>query len=88
LEGYFAAERKGESPLWEEWSLKIGTAIADGKMVIDPPPPLPALVALFPDDPLPGVIQGQYLQTNHEMALPFGRSNPWFSIPSTPWDTP
>jgi integrase len=51
LEGYFAAERKGESPLWEEWSLEIGAAIADGKMVIAPPPPPAALVALFPDDP-------------------------------------
>jgi hypothetical protein len=51
LEGYFAAERKGESPLWEEWSLEIGAAITDGKMVINPPPPPPAIVALFPDDP-------------------------------------
>ena len=51
LEGYFAAERKGESPLWEEWSLEIGAAITDGKMVITPPQPPPAIVALFPDDP-------------------------------------
>jgi hypothetical protein len=51
LGGYFAAERKGESPLWEEWSLEIGAAIADGIMVIAPPPPPAALVALFPNDP-------------------------------------
>src|SRR6185437_13547077 len=51
LEGYFANERKGESPLWEEWSLEIAQAITDGKMVIAPPPPHAALVALFPDDP-------------------------------------
>jgi hypothetical protein len=51
LEGYFAAERKGETPLWEEWSLEIAEAITDGKMVIDPPHPHAALVALFPDDP-------------------------------------
>ena len=51
LEEYFATQRKGESPLWEEWSLEIGAAIADGKMVIAPPPPPPALLAMFPDDP-------------------------------------
>jgi hypothetical protein len=51
LEGYFAAERKGESPLWEEWSLEIAEAITEGKMVIARPNPPPALVALFPDDP-------------------------------------
>jgi hypothetical protein len=51
LEGYFAAERKGESPLWEEWSLEIAEAITDGKMVIAPPHPPAVLVALFPDDP-------------------------------------
>jgi hypothetical protein len=51
LEGYFAVERKGASPVWEEWSLEIGAAIVDGKMAIASPPPPPALAALFPDDP-------------------------------------
>src|SRR5258707_5326576 len=51
LEGYFAAERKGEPPLWEDWSLEIAEAITDGKMAIAPPHPPAALVALFPDDP-------------------------------------
>jgi hypothetical protein len=51
LEEYFAAERKGEIPLWEEWSLEIAAAIADGKMVISPPSPPASLVAWFPDDP-------------------------------------
>jgi hypothetical protein len=51
LEGYFAAEHKGEPPLWEEWSLEITAAIIEGKMVIAPPRPPAALVALLPDDP-------------------------------------
>lgn len=51
LEGYFANERNGESPLWEEWSLGIAAAIIDGKIVIGPPPPPATLLDLFPDDP-------------------------------------
>jgi hypothetical protein len=51
LEGYYAAERKGESPVWEDWSLEIAEAITDGKMQISPPSPPPALMALFPEDP-------------------------------------
>jgi hypothetical protein len=39
LEEYFAEERKGESPLWEVWSLEIAEAITEGKMVMASPPP-------------------------------------------------
>src|SRR5207248_7926534 len=51
VQGYFAAERKDESPLWEEWSLEIADAITSGKMQTSPPSPPPALMALFPEDP-------------------------------------
>src|SRR5947209_3346854 len=51
LEGYFAAERKGEPPLWEDWSLEIAAAVIEGQMVVAPPRPPAALAALFPDDP-------------------------------------
>src|SRR5207248_2189236 len=47
LEGYFGVERNGEAPLWEDWSLEIAGAIADGQMVIAPPDPPAAPLAKF-----------------------------------------
>ena len=61
LEGSFAVERKGASPVWEEWSLEIGAAIVDGKMAIAPPPP-PVLVALFLNAAEPQTVCGIFLQ--------------------------